>query len=129
MVSKLFIGGLSWNTTDESLREGFNKYGDVLDAIVVRDRDTGRSRGFGFVTYSDDASAEEAIRALNNQDFDGRQIKVDRASERSNNGGGGGFRGGRGGYAPRYNNNNGGGGGYGGYQPQQGRSDGEWVRN
>ncbi|KAF9187681.1 hypothetical protein BGZ51_001176, partial [Haplosporangium sp. Z 767] len=127
--SKLFIGGLSWNTTDQSLREGFEEHGEVLDAVVVRDRETGRSRGFGFITFADDASAEKAIVALNNQEFDGRQIKVDRASERSNNGGGGGgFRGNRGGYAPRYNNNNGGGYG-GGYQPQAGRSDGDWGRN
>ncbi|KAG0198364.1 hypothetical protein BGX28_008198 [Mortierella sp. GBA30] len=122
--TKLFIGGLSWNTTDDSLRDGFSKYGDVIDAIVVKDRETGRSRGFGFVTYADESAANDAIENLNNRDFDGRQIKVDRASERSNNGGGGSYRGGRGGYnAPRYGNQQ---GGYGGYQ--QGRSDGDWTR-
>ncbi|KAI1316123.1 hypothetical protein EDD11_010437 [Mortierella claussenii] len=130
--SKLFIGGLSWNTTDESLRDGFSKHGQVLDAVVVKDRETGRSRGFGFVTYADEASADRAIEEKNNTSFDGREIKVDRASERSNSGG---SRGGnRGGYnsgynnAPRYGNQD----GYnnnGGYQSQQGRSDGDWTRS
>ncbi|KAG0267266.1 hypothetical protein BG011_007677 [Mortierella polycephala] len=127
--SKLFVGGLSWNTTDESLRSGFEEHGQVLEATVVKDRETGRSRGFGFVTFAEEVSADKAINAMNNVIFDGREIKVDRASERGA-GGGGGFRGGRGGYnsAPRYNNN-GGEGGYGGYQPQSGRSDGDWSRN
>ncbi|KAF9957548.1 hypothetical protein BGZ72_001693 [Mortierella alpina] len=125
--TKLFIGGLSWNTTDDSLRHGFSEHGEVLDAIVVKDRETGRSRGFGFVTYADPESADKAIQFLNEQDFDGRQIKVDRASERSNSGP---PRGGRGGYnsAPRYNQQ-GGYGGNGGYQSQSGRSDGDWSRN
>ncbi|KAF9568608.1 hypothetical protein EC968_002870 [Mortierella alpina] len=124
-LSKLFIGGLSWNTTDDSLRQGFSEHGEVIEAIVVKDRDTGRSRGFGFVTFADDDSAEKAIHNLNNQDFDGRQIKVDRASERSS---GGPPRGGRGGYnnAPRYGGQGGYGGGY--QQGQQGRSEGDWSR-
>ncbi|KAG9062923.1 hypothetical protein KI688_004520 [Linnemannia hyalina] len=129
MASKLFIGGLSWNTTDESLRQGFEQFGQVNDAIVVKDRETGRSRGFGFVTFAEDSAADAAIENLNNQEFDGRQIKVDRASERSPNNGGG-FRGGRGGYnsAPRYNQQQQQQDGYGGYQPQQGRSEGDWGR-
>ncbi|KAF9985196.1 hypothetical protein BGZ75_003251 [Mortierella antarctica] len=124
--AKLFIGGLSWNTTDDSLRQGFSEHGEVIDAIVVKDRETGRSRGFGFVTFADEESAEKAIEYLNNREFDGRQIKVDRASERSNSGP---SRGGRGGYnsAPRYGQQ-GGYGGNDGYQPQQGRSDGDWSR-
>ncbi|KAF9902804.1 hypothetical protein EC991_004539 [Linnemannia zychae] len=130
-TAKLFIGGLSWNTTDDSLRGGFSEVGDVIDAIVVRDRETGRSRGFGFVTFSDEAAADAAIQRFHDQEFEGRQIKVDRASERSNSGGNrGGYRGGFNGGAPRYNQQ-GGGGGYGGYQAggQQGRSDGDWTRN
>ncbi|KAF9289371.1 hypothetical protein BGZ68_009485 [Mortierella alpina] len=124
--AKLFIGGLSWNTTDVSLRQGFEEFGQVEDAVVVKDRETGRSRGFGFVTFSNDTEAQSAIDNLNEREFDGRTIKVDRASERAP----GGARGGRGGYnsAPRYNNQQQGGyGGNGGYQ--QGRSDGDWGRN
>ncbi|CAO3570192.1 unnamed protein product [Mortierella alpina] len=126
-MSKLFIGGLSWNTTDESLRHGFAEHGEVIEALVVKDRETGRSRGFGFVTYADEESAEKAIHSLNDQDFDGRRIKVDRASERTS---GGPPRGGRGGYnnAPRYGQQQQQ-GGYGGYQAQQGRSEGDWGRH
>ncbi|KAK3816862.1 MAG: hypothetical protein J3R72DRAFT_480240 [Linnemannia gamsii] len=131
--AKLFIGGLSWNTTDDSLRSGFGQVGEVIDAVVVRDRETGRSRGFGFVTFADNAGADAAISQFNDQEFEGRQIKVDRASERAPGGGGrGGFRGGFNGGAPRYNNNQQqGSGGYGGYQgnAQSGRSDGDWGRN
>ncbi|KAF8943410.1 hypothetical protein BGZ47_005436 [Haplosporangium gracile] len=129
--NKLFIGGLSWNTTNESLRAGFGQVGEVLDAIVVRDRETGRSRGFGFVTFADSNGADAAIQQFNDQEFEGRQIKVDRASERSDAGGNrGGFRGGYN-SAPRYNNNNQqqSYGGYQGGQGQSGRSDGDWVRN
>ncbi|GJJ78772.1 cold-inducible RNA-binding protein [Entomortierella parvispora] len=121
--SKLFIGGLSWNTTDDSLRHGFSQYGEVVDAIVIKDRETGRSRGFGFVTFADDASSSAAIHALHEQEFEGRQIKVDRASERApGSAPRGGFRTGYNG-APRQSP-----GGYGGYQAQQGRSDGDWGR-
>ena len=100
---KLFIGSLSWNTTDESLRDCFATFGEVLDSTVIRDRETGRSRGFGFVTYGSDDDAERAIQSMNGQDLDGRSIKVDRATERAPNSGGGrggygGGRGGRGGF-------------------------------
>ncbi|KAG0048674.1 hypothetical protein BGZ83_006413 [Gryganskiella cystojenkinii] len=127
MSTKLFIGGLSWNTTDDSLRHGFSQYGIVEDAIVIKDRDTGRSRGFGFVTFADDASAQSAIDDLHEREFEGRQIKVDRAAERTsaprnnfNNNSQGQYN-----RAPRFNGNQQ--GGYGG-QGQQGRSDGEWNR-
>ncbi|KAF9079045.1 hypothetical protein BGX27_007177, partial [Mortierella sp. AM989] len=86
-----------------------------------------RSRGFGFVTFADDAGAEQAIHNLHEQEFEGRTIKVDRASERApgGNGGRGGYGGFRGGYAPRHND----GGGRGGYGGQTGRSDvGDWGR-
>ncbi|RIB08123.1 hypothetical protein C2G38_1983307 [Gigaspora rosea] len=125
MSVKLFVGGLSWGTDDDSLRSKFEEYGRVEDAIVICDRDTGRSRGFGFVTFANDEDAEAAIQNMNEQEFDGRTIKVDRASERSssssssrsnyNNGGGGGYhRGGGGGGYRGGRGRGGGGGGYGG---------------
>ncbi|KAK8181398.1 hypothetical protein BC567DRAFT_241908 [Phyllosticta citribraziliensis] len=103
-MSKLFIGGLAWHTDDATLRQKFEEFGQVEEAVVVKDRDTGRSRGFGFVRFTQETDAEAAIQSMNNVEFDGRTIRVDKASERSG-GGGGGFRGGYG--APR-------GGGYGG---------------
>jgi len=112
-MSKLFIGGLAWHTDDATLRTKFEEFGTVEEAVVVKDRDTGRSRGFGFVRFSQEAEAEAAINAMNNVEFDGRTIRVDKASDRSSNrtgGGGGGGFGGRGGY-----NAGGQGGGDGGY--------------
>ncbi len=79
MSVKIFIGGLSFNTTDDSLRSVFINYGVVEDAIIIRDRETGRSRGFGFVTFLDDVSAQSAIDDLDGGDFEGRNIKVSRA--------------------------------------------------
>ncbi|KAJ5997915.1 hypothetical protein N7522_009575 [Penicillium canescens] len=116
-MSKLFIGGLSWGTDDQSLRQRFEEFGVVEEATVVKDRDTGRSRGFGFVRYTTDDEATNAMNAMNDQEFDGRRIRVDKATERGAGGGGrggfGGFGGGRGGYG-------GGNGGYGGGYQQQG---------
>ncbi|KAH8732790.1 hypothetical protein GQ44DRAFT_765870 [Phaeosphaeriaceae sp. PMI808] len=110
-MSKLFIGGLAWHTDDGTLRQKFEEFGQVEEAVVVKDRDTGRSRGFGFVRFANDADADAAMAALNNEDFDGRRIRVDKASDRGGGGGGGG----RGGYG------GGGGGGYrGGYGGGQG---------
>jgi len=108
-MSKLFIGGLAWHTDENALRQKFEEFGAVEEAVVVKDRDTGRSRGFGFVRYSQDSDAEAAITAMNNIEFDGRTIRVDKASERGSGGGGGGFGGGRGG-----GGYGGGRGGYGG---------------
>lgn len=109
-MSKLFIGGLAWHTDENALRQKFEEFGAVEEAVVVKDRDTGRSRGFGFVRYTQEADAEAAITAMNNIEFDGRTIRVDKASERGSGGGGfGGGRGGGGGYGGR-----GGGGGYSG---------------
>ncbi|MGV7428855.1 RNA recognition motif domain-containing protein, partial [Mycobacterium kansasii] len=71
-TSKVFIGGLSYDTDDNSLREAFNKYGEVTDARVIVDRETGRSRGFGFVTYTSPEEASSAIQALDGQDLHGR---------------------------------------------------------
>ncbi|TAQ90492.1 hypothetical protein B7494_g1155 [Chlorociboria aeruginascens] len=122
-MSKLFIGGLAWHTDEPALRAKFEEYGIVEEAVVVKDRDTGRSRGFGFVRYGSEEDAEKAIAEMNNTEFDGRTIRVDKASERgSGGGGGGGGRGSGGGYGGR------GGGGYsgGGYSGGSDRSGGGW---
>jgi len=121
-MSKLFIGGLAWHTDENALRQKFEEFGAVEEAVVVKDRDTGRSRGFGFVRYTQEADAEAAITAMNNIEFDGRTIRVDKASERGSGGGGGGFGGGRGGggYGGGRGGGGYGGGGYGGGDRQQG---------
>ncbi|KAF9292251.1 hypothetical protein BGZ68_009090 [Mortierella alpina] len=118
MSSKVYVGNLSWNTTDDTLRSAFEAHGQILDTIVMRDRDTGRSRGFGFVTYSSSAEAEAAINALNESELDGRRIRINLANARSNNGGEGASQGGyQGGYQRGYQGGSGGytqGGGWGG---------------
>ncbi|WXC60699.1 Cinnamyl-alcohol dehydrogenase Flavonol reductase/cinnamoyl-CoA reductase [Fusarium graminearum] len=68
MSAKVYVGNLGWNTTDDSLRNAFQDYGEILDSIVMRDRDTGRSRGFGFVTFGSSQEAETAIISLNEQE-------------------------------------------------------------
>ncbi|KAG8421101.1 hypothetical protein J3459_004009 [Metarhizium acridum] len=104
-MSKLFIGGLAWHTEEATLRQKFEEFGAVEEAVVVKDRDTGRSRGFGFVRYTQENDAQNAIAAMNNVEFDGRAIRVDKACDNSPRGGYGGGRGGgsgfggRGGYA------------------------------
>jgi len=105
-MSKLFIGGLAWHTDETTLRQKFEEFGAVEEAVVVKDRDTGRSRGFGFIRYAQDSDADAAIAAMNNIEFDGRTIRVDKASDRGSGGGSGGGGGRDGSY--------GGGGGYGG---------------
>ena len=99
MAKKLFVGGLSWGTTDDSLRQAFAGFGEVSDAKVITDRETGRSRGFGFVTFSNDDAAKEAMAKMDGADLDGRSLKVNEAQEREargprTGGGGGGFGGG-----------------------------------
>jgi RNA recognition motif-containing protein len=96
MSKKLFVGSLSWDTNDEGLRNAFAEYGEISEAVVISDRNTGRSRGFGFVTFEDDEAADKAIAALNGTELDGRTIRVDvaQAKQRSDRGGGGGFGGG-----------------------------------
>jgi len=123
-MSKLFIGGLAWHTDDATLRQKFSEFGQVEEAVVVKDRDTGRSRGFGFVRFAQDSDADTAMQQMNNVEFDGRMIRVDKASDRGSGGGGGGrggggFGGGRGG---GYGGQQGGGsygGGGGGWGNQQ----------
>jgi len=111
-MTKLFIGGLAWSTDDARLREKFEEYGRVEEAVVVRDRETGRSRGFGFVRFASDDDATNAMNAMNDQEFDGRRIRVDKATDRA---GGGGGRGGGSGYGGGYGGNYSGGGGGGGW--------------
>lgn len=95
MGRKLFVGGLSWNTDDHGLRTAFEQCGTVEDAKVITDRETGRSRGFGFVTFGSEQEAQGAIEQLNGTMLDGRTLNVNEAQDRRGGGGGGG--GGRGG--------------------------------
>jgi RNA recognition motif-containing protein len=95
MAKKIYVGNLTFDATDAELRELFSPHGEVQSAQVVTDRDTGRSRGFGFVEMSDGADA--AIAALNGQDFKGRSLTVNEAKAREGGGGRGGFRMGGGG--------------------------------
>lgn len=104
---KLYVGNLSFDTTESRLRELFSEHGEVTSAALVMDRDTGRPRGFGFVEFADPASGKAAIEALNGQNVDGRDLTVNEARAREPRSGGGGGGGGRGGYG-------GGGGGGGG---------------
>jgi len=121
MSRKLFVGGLSWNTNDDGLRMAFERFGNIDEAKVIIDRETGRSRGFGFVTFNDAESARSAMGEMNGQALDGRNIKVNEAEEKPRGGGGGGgrsFGGGGGGYGGGgggYGGGGGGGGGRGGY--------------
>ena len=122
MSSRLYVGNLSYDTDTESLRTAFQSAGEVTDAHVVTDRESGRSRGFGFVTMASEDMAKKAIESMNGAMLDGRAIRVNEAEERPRGGGGGGgfggggggrggggFGGGGGGYG-----GGGGGGGYGG---------------
>jgi cold-inducible RNA-binding protein len=95
MARKLYVGGLSFNTTEDQLREAFAKFGAVESATVIRDRYSDRSRGFGFVEMLSDSEAEEAIRGLNGTLLDGKQITVNYARERPEGGGRGRGYGGR----------------------------------
>jgi len=104
MAQKLFIGGLSFSTSDERLRELFATAGTVESAAVVTDRDTGRSRGFGFVEMSTAEEAAEAVKKFNGPEVDGRTLTVELANPSGGGRSGGGYRGGGGG-------NRGGGGG------------------
>lgn len=83
MSKKLFIGGLSWGVDDEMLRESFEQFGEVSEARVILDRDSGRSRGFGFVTYEDSEAAMNAITEMDGKSLNGRDIRVNEAQERA----------------------------------------------
>jgi RNA recognition motif-containing protein len=120
MSTKIYVGNLPWRATDAQLTEMFATHGEVIEARIITDRETGRSRGFGFVTMADNDGAQNAIRALNGSSLEGRALVVNEAREQQ---GGGGFRrsgaggggGGGGGYGGGGGGNGGGGYGGGGY--------------
>ncbi|KAI4793684.1 hypothetical protein KUCAC02_032554 [Chaenocephalus aceratus] len=122
---KLFIGGLSFDTNEESLASAFSKYGTIEKVDVIRDKETGNSRGFGFVKYDNAEDAKDAMDGMNGTTLDGRSIRVDEAGKggrpRGGFGGGGGARGGsRGGFG------RGRGGGYGGGERSYGGGGGQY---
>jgi cold-inducible RNA-binding protein len=111
MAKKLYVGNLSYDTNDSELQQMFSAYGAVQSAQIVMDRDTGRSKGFGFVEMSSDQEAQAAINGLNGKEAGGRSLTVNEARPREDRGGGrGGYGGGGGGGGGRS-----GGGGRGGY--------------
>jgi RNA recognition motif-containing protein len=116
MGKKLYVGNLSYQVDSSELEQLFAQHGQVVSAQIINDRDTGRSKGFGFVEMANDDEAEAAIAALNGQEHGGRALTVNEARPREDRGGGGG--GGRGGYG------GGGGGGRGGYGGGGGRGGG-----
>ncbi|KAG2622368.1 hypothetical protein PVAP13_3NG267500 [Panicum virgatum] len=104
---RCFVGGLAWATDDNSLHNAFSPYGEVLESKIILDRETQRSRGFGFVTFSSEQAMRDAIEGMNGKELDGRSITVNEAQSRG---------------GPRY-----GGGGYGGNRGGgYGNSDGNW---
>ena len=114
MSMKLYVGNISFTTTNQDLNDLFGQVGTVESANIIEDRETGRSRGFGFVEMASREDGEKAIEELNGKDFGGRELKVNEAKPQENRGGGGG--GGRGGYGGGGGRGSrGGGGGGGGY--------------
>ena len=97
MGKKLFIGNLSWNIDDDGLQQAFEKFGSMEEVRVIKDRETGRSRGFGFITFAEEESAQNAISEMDGADLDGRTIKVNEAQDKPRGGGRGGRGGGGGG--------------------------------
>ena len=112
MGKKLYVGNLSYSVDSSELETLFGQYGQVTSAQVINDRDTGRSKGFGFVEMANEAEADAAIAALNGQQHNGRALTVNEARPREERGGGGG--GGRGGFGGGRGGGRGGGGGFGG---------------
>ncbi len=96
MGKKLFIGSLAWATDSASLQAAFERFGAIEEATVISDRETGRSRGFGFVTFTEEGPTQQAISEMNGSELDGRPIVVNEAKEQAPRGGGGGYRGGGG---------------------------------
>ena len=115
MGMRLYVGNLAYSVTSQSLEQLFSEFGQVKDATVVQDRDTGRSKGFGFVEMNDNSAAQAAIAALNEKEIEGRRLTVNEARPREERGGGGGGGGGGRGYGGGGGGRGGGGGGgYGG---------------
>ena len=121
MAKNIYVGNLVWDCTADDLLALFQEHGQVARAQVITDRETGRSRGFGFVEMNDDAEAQKAIEALNGTDYKGRPLTVNEAKPREDRGGGYGRGGGGGGYGG--GRGSGGGGGRGGYGGGRGGSD------
>ena len=129
MSKRLYVGNLKYTVTSAQLQELFEQYGAVSSASVLSDRETGRSRGFGFVEMMDDDEALSAIESLDGQDFDGRRLTVNEARPRTPSGGGeGGYRGGGDGGGGGYRDAGGGGGG-GGYRDRGGNRGGGGYGN
>lgn len=116
MAKNIYVGNLTWDTTADDLLALFQQHGQVARAQVITDRETGRSRGFGFVEMNNDAEAQAAIDGLHGKPFRGRPLTVNEAKPREDRGGGGGGGGSRGGYGGGRGGGGygGGGGGYGG---------------
>ncbi len=114
-MKKIFVGNFSFNTTETDLRQWFEPHGAVENTTVVTDRDTGRSRGFGFVAMSNNTEADAAITALNGASQEGRPLTVNEARPKAERSGGGGFRGNRGGGGGGFRGGSGGRGGGGRY--------------
>jgi RNA recognition motif-containing protein len=113
--NKLYVGNLAYSVRDDSLHQAFSQFGTVTSAKVMMDRETGRSKGFGFVEMGSDAEAQAAINGMNGQALEGRAVVVNEARPREDRPGGGGYGGGgRGGYGGGGGGYGGGGGGYGG---------------
>ena len=111
---KLYVGNLSFNTSDQDLSTLFGEVGTVQSTNIIQDRETGRSRGFGFVEMSSKEEGQKAIATLHGKEIDGRELKVNEAKPQENRGGGGGGRGGYGGGGDRGGYGGGDRGGYGG---------------
>jgi RNA recognition motif-containing protein len=114
MAKRLYVGNLKYTATSAQLQELFEQFGTVSSAQVLSDRETGRSRGFGFVEMANDDEAMAAIESLDGQDFDGRRLTVNEARPRTPGGAGGGGGGGSRGGGGYRGGGGGGGGGYGG---------------
>jgi len=112
---KIYVGNMSFKTTEDTLRDLFGQHGTVDEVALVNDRETGRPRGFAFVTMSNDDEARAAIDAINGQDFEGRALNVNEARPKTEGGGGGGGGGGRGGFGGGGGGGRSGGGGRGGF--------------
>ena len=132
---KIFVGSLPYKVEEADLKELFEAYGEVSSVKIITDRETGRSKGFGFIEMTDDESAQKAIDGLNGTEIGGRTIAVSQAEERKPSAGGGGSRGGYsgggnrgggGGYGGGSGGGNRGGGGGGGYQKDSNRGGGRW---
>lgn len=119
MNTRLYVGNLSFNTTADGVRTAFQQFGTVSDVHLVTDRETGRSRGFAFVTMGTTEEAAKAIEGMDGKTLDGRPLRVNEAEQRQARGGGGYRGGGGGGYR-------GGGGGRGGYGDEGGGGGGDW---